>query len=148
MGRVIFVKSVVLLYRLDSAAPPNNCRGAARSTMTMRLEVLRRYLLAWQALIPCYHAPALYCRALPLLLQRARAATTVTRQARVGVNGELSTTRTASYSLVTARTVGVSDSESFQSTAIRGYRETRKTSKTLQEQNKMQNGETRMACET
>eukprot|EP00965_Chrysotila_dentata_P189727 6173475-Pleurochrysis_carterae.AAC.1 len=35
---VIFVKSVVLLYRLDSAAPPNNRRGGARPTMIMRLE--------------------------------------------------------------------------------------------------------------
>eukprot|EP00965_Chrysotila_dentata_P035523 1182283-Pleurochrysis_carterae.AAC.1 len=30
---------------------------------------------AWQALTPYYHAPAIYCRALPLILQLAVAAT-------------------------------------------------------------------------
>eukprot|EP00965_Chrysotila_dentata_P209820 6185513-Pleurochrysis_carterae.AAC.4 len=37
---VIFVESVVLLYRLESAASPNNRRGGARPTMIMRLESL------------------------------------------------------------------------------------------------------------
>eukprot|EP00965_Chrysotila_dentata_P084045 2774163-Pleurochrysis_carterae.AAC.4 len=72
----------------------------------------------------------------------------VARQARLGVIRELSTTETASYSLMIARIVGVSDSEPFQSAAIRGYRGSRKTLNTIQEQNKLQNGETRMACET
>eukprot|EP00965_Chrysotila_dentata_P261724 6214352-Pleurochrysis_carterae.AAC.3 len=53
-------------------------------------------------------------------LERAGAATTVARQSSVGVRRELSTTERASYSLVTARTVGVSDSEPFQPAAIQG----------------------------
>eukprot|EP00965_Chrysotila_dentata_P104271 3443467-Pleurochrysis_carterae.AAC.1 len=52
-------------------------------------------------------------------LERAGAATMVARQASVGVKRELSTTETASYSLMTARTVGVSDSQPFQLAAIR-----------------------------
>eukprot|EP00965_Chrysotila_dentata_P083294 2748110-Pleurochrysis_carterae.AAC.1 len=40
-SEVIIVKSVVLLYRLDSAAPLNNRRGGAIPTMIMMLEVLR-----------------------------------------------------------------------------------------------------------
>eukprot|EP00965_Chrysotila_dentata_P181857 6003656-Pleurochrysis_carterae.AAC.1 len=59
-------------------------------------------------------------------LERAFAATTVARQASVGLQSELSTTKTASYSLMTARTVGVSNSDPFQSAAIRGYRGSRK----------------------
>eukprot|EP00965_Chrysotila_dentata_P169796 5604504-Pleurochrysis_carterae.AAC.1 len=84
----------------------NNRRGGAIPTMIMRLEVLRGNLLAWQALIPYYHAPALSCRALPLSLQRAVAATTVARQASPVVHLRAIYSETASYSLVTARTVG------------------------------------------
>eukprot|EP00965_Chrysotila_dentata_P088227 2913320-Pleurochrysis_carterae.AAC.1 len=64
----------------------------------MRLEVLWRYLLAWQALISSYHAPAFYCRALPLLLQRAGAATTGARQA--------STVRLVSSAICTLQACG------------------------------------------
>eukprot|EP00965_Chrysotila_dentata_P090228 2977820-Pleurochrysis_carterae.AAC.1 len=96
----------------------------------MRLEVLRLYLLARLALIPYYHAPALYCKALPLLLQRASAATTVARhRAGLWVKRELLTTGTASYSLRTARNVGVFDSEPFRSATIQGYRGSRKNLK-------------------
>eukprot|EP00965_Chrysotila_dentata_P249277 6208818-Pleurochrysis_carterae.AAC.4 len=55
-----------------------------------------------------------------LRLARALAATTVARQASSGVIRELSATETASYSLMTARTVGISDSKPFQAAAIRG----------------------------
>eukprot|EP00965_Chrysotila_dentata_P071984 2378198-Pleurochrysis_carterae.AAC.1 len=68
--------------------------------------------------------------------KRAGAATTVARQSSVGCKRELSTTETASYSLMTARTVRVSDSEPSQLAAMQGYRGSRKNLKTIQEQNK------------
>ena len=81
-------------------------------------------------------------------MQQAGAATTVARKASLGVIRELPTLETASYSLMTARTVRVSDSEAFQSAAIRGYWGSWKHLTRQKEQNKMQNGETRMAGET
>eukprot|EP00965_Chrysotila_dentata_P040087 1331141-Pleurochrysis_carterae.AAC.1 len=36
---------------------------------------------AWQALAPFYYAPAIYCRASPLVLQLAGVTTTVVRKA-------------------------------------------------------------------
>eukprot|EP00965_Chrysotila_dentata_P149066 4923629-Pleurochrysis_carterae.AAC.1 len=48
---------------------------------------------------------------------------------------------------MTPRTVGVSDSMPFQSAAMQGrIGDLGKNLKTIQEQNKMQNGETRMDC--
>eukprot|EP00965_Chrysotila_dentata_P002374 77303-Pleurochrysis_carterae.AAC.2 len=82
-------------------------------------------------------------------MQRAGAATTVARQASTGFLTRAVHSKIASYALMTARTVGdgVSNLEPFQSAVIRWYRGSRKkTLKSIQERNKMQNGETRMAC--
>eukprot|EP00965_Chrysotila_dentata_P190573 6173973-Pleurochrysis_carterae.AAC.3 len=60
-------------------------------------------------------------------MQQAVTAATVARQASLGITIELSTMKTASYSLMTARTVKVSGTEPFQSAAIRGIENLGKT---------------------
>eukprot|EP00965_Chrysotila_dentata_P245852 6206810-Pleurochrysis_carterae.AAC.1 len=49
----------------------------------MRLTVLRHVHQALQALAPYHHAPAINCRASPLLLQLAGSTTTVVRKVSV-----------------------------------------------------------------
>ena len=141
------MKSVVLLYRLDSAAPPNNRRGGARPTRIMRLKVLRRYLKAWQAQIPSI--------TLPLSTAEPRHYKCSERARRLRSHVSLVRGLYESYllkrqpaTLVRPPAPSGLRLRALQSAAIQGYRGSQKTLENIQYQNKMQNGETRMACET
>eukprot|EP00965_Chrysotila_dentata_P133771 4424284-Pleurochrysis_carterae.AAC.1 len=81
-------------------------------------------------------------------MRRAVAATTVARKASTGVIRELSTSETASYSQMIARTIRVSGTEPFQSAAIRGYRGSQELEIAYECETKCQNAEARMACKT
>eukprot|EP00965_Chrysotila_dentata_P028474 945759-Pleurochrysis_carterae.AAC.4 len=60
---------------------PHHLQGVQLALLLLfrAISANRRGGAAWQALIPYSHAPAIYCKALPLLLQPAVAATMFAR---------------------------------------------------------------------
>eukprot|EP00965_Chrysotila_dentata_P219774 6191343-Pleurochrysis_carterae.AAC.1 len=96
---------VLSTVRKEGRSPTSQLKAGPDTNFSLSIAIFcHQRHTAWQDLISYYHAPALYCRASRLDAASGRGAT-VARQASSGIHKRAIYSETASYSLMTARTV-------------------------------------------